>query len=74
MILLNALWNIIIAPLELVFEVIFVFAYKITNSELIAIILLSLVVSTLVLPLYMKAERIEMEEQKKELIKENTKE
>jgi membrane protein insertase Oxa1/YidC/SpoIIIJ len=63
---MNCLWEIIITPLELFYEAIFVFANKISHSELAAIILLSIVVSTLVLPLYMRAEKIEIEEQKKE--------
>ena len=66
MILLQILWNIIIAPLELIFEIIFGLALRVSNSEVIAIILLSLVVSTLVLPLYMRAEKIETEERNKE--------
>ena len=66
MVITKALWNIFIAPLELVFEVIFNLALKVTHSELIAIILLSIVVSTLVLPLYMRAEKIETEERNKE--------
>ena len=66
MLLLQILWNIIIAPLELIFEIIFGLALRVSNSEVIAIILLSLVVSTLVLPLYMRAEKIETEERNKE--------
>ena len=66
MILLQILWNIIIAPLELIFEIIFGLALRVSHSEVVAIILLSLVVSTLVLPLYMRAEKIETEERNKE--------
>lgn len=62
----KAVWNIFITPLELVFEVIFNLALKVTHSELIAIVFLSIVVSTLVLPLYMRAEKIETEERNKE--------
>ena len=60
--LFDAFWKIAIAPLELVFEVIFTLAFKLTHSEGIAILILSLVVSTLVLPLYKRAEKLEDEE------------
>ena len=66
MIVLEILRNIFLVPLELIFEVIFTLAYKITNSEGIAIIVLSLVVSTLVLPLYKRAESIEQKENAKQ--------
>ena len=66
MILLELFRNIFLAPLELVFEAIFTIAFKITHSEGLAIIVLSLVVSTLVLPLYKKAEKIEAEQREKE--------
>ena len=66
MIIVEALKNIILAPLELVFEIIFSIALKITHSEGLAIIVLSLVVSTLVLPLYKRAEMIESEEREKQ--------
>ena len=54
------------APLELIFEVIFSFAFKLTHSEGLSIIILSIVVSTLVLPLYNRAEKIEAEQRAKE--------
>lgn len=66
MLITDAFWKLFISPLELVFECIFDLAVKITQSEGIAIILLSLVVSTLVLPLYNRAEKIETEEREKE--------
>ena len=50
MIVFDILRNFILAPLELIFEVIFSFAFKLTNSEGLSIIILSIVVSTLVLP------------------------
>lgn len=64
--LFDAFWKIAIAPLELVFEVIFTLAFKLTHSEGIAVLILSLVVSTLVLPLYKRAEKLEDEERAKE--------
>lgn len=66
MILINILINTILSPLELIFEVIFTLAYNLTHSEGLAIIILSLVVSTLVLPLYKRAEKIETEQRAKE--------
>ena len=66
MIIFEILRNIFLVPLELIFEAIFTLAYKITNSEGIAIIVLSLVVSTLVLPLYKRAESIEQKENAKQ--------
>ncbi len=66
MILFDIFRNIFLAPLELIFESIFTIAYNITNSEGLAIIILSLVVSTLVLPLYKRAEKLEQEERDKE--------
>ncbi len=66
MVVLDILRNIFLAPLELIFEVIYSIAFKITSSEGMAIIILSLVVSTLVLPLYKRAEKIESEQREKE--------
>ena len=66
MVVLDILRNLILAPLELIFEVIFSFAFKLTNSEGFSIIILSIVVSTLVLPLYNRAEKIEAEQRAKE--------
>ena len=66
MIILEILRNIFLAPLELIFEVIFSIAFKITQSEGLSIIILSLAVSTLVLPLYRRAEKIEAEQRAKE--------
>ncbi len=53
-------------PLELVFDVIYTTALNITHSEGLSIICMSLVVSTLVLPLYKKAEKLEQEQRAKE--------
>ena len=64
MILLEALRNIFLVPLELVFEVIFTIALKITHSEGLAIIMLSLAINTLVLPLYKRADELQAEERR----------
>lgn len=66
MVVFEILRNIFLTPLELIFEAIFTVAYEITGREEIAIIILSLVVSTLVLPLYKRAEKIESEQRLKE--------
>ena len=66
MIILEILRNIFLAPLELIFEVIFSIAFKITQSEGLSIVILSIAVSTLVLPLYRRAEKIEVEQRAKE--------
>ena len=66
MFIFEILKNIVLAPLELIFEIIFSFAFKLTNSEGLSIIILSIVVSTLVLPLYNRAEKIEAEQRAKE--------
>ena len=66
MIIVQVLKNIFLAPLELVFEAIFQISFYITRSEGWSIILLSLVVSTLVLPLYKRAEKLESEQREKE--------
>jgi len=66
LIFVQILKNIFVVPLELVYEAIFQTAYYITRKEGIAILILSIVVSTLVLPLYMRAEKIEEEQREKE--------
>lgn len=66
MIVVDILRYVFLVPLELIFEAIFTIAFKATRSEGISIIILSLVVSTLVLPLYKKAERFEQEQRAKE--------
>ncbi len=64
--IIDILRNLLLAPLELIFEVVFTIAFKITHSEGVALIVLSVVVSTLVLPIYMRAERLEQEQRLKE--------
>lgn len=66
MVVLEILRNIFLVPLELIFEAIFTLAFNITHSEGVAIILLSLVVSTLVLPLFKRSDMIETEQRAKE--------
>ena len=62
MTLLNILYSLIVEPLRLFIEVVFFYAYKGSNSVGFSIILLSLVVNTAVLPLYMRADALQKEE------------
>ena len=64
--IVDILRNLLLAPLELIFEVVFTIAFNITHSEGVALIVLSVVVSTLVLPIYMRAEKLEQEQRSKE--------
>ena len=56
------LYTFIIAPLELLFEVIFEVANKIIGNAGLSIIFLSLAVNFLVLPLYKRADELQAEE------------
>lgn len=59
---LSALYTVIIAPLELLFEVIFTIADRIIGNAGISIIVLSIAVNFLVLPLYRRADELQAEE------------
>jgi len=54
--------SILFKPLQLIFEVIYVAAYKLIRNPGLAIIALSLVMNFLILPLYMRADAIQEEE------------
>ncbi len=60
--ILTALYNLIIGPLELFFEVIFSLAHSMTGNPGLSIILLSLVMNFLVLPLYRQADAMQARE------------
>lgn len=60
------LFNLIIAPLEFLFEFVFTVGIRILNNPLAAIICLSLVVNFLALPLYKRADVIWREENEKQ--------
>ena len=62
MAILDALYTIVISPLELLFEVIFMVANKIIGNEGVSIIFLSLAVNILILPLYKRADELQVEE------------
>lgn len=59
---LSAIYTLIIAPLELLFEVVFMVANKIIGNEGLSIIFLSIAVNFLVLPLYKRADELQKEE------------
>ncbi|MBQ6018137.1 MAG: membrane protein insertase YidC [Clostridiales bacterium] len=59
---LSMLYTLIIAPLELLFEVIFEVADKIIGNAGLSIVFLSLAVNFLVLPLYKRADELQAEE------------
>ena len=60
--ILTALYAIVISPLELLFEVIYMISYKIVGNAGTSIIILSLAVNFLVLPLYKRADELQKEE------------
>ncbi len=60
--ILTALYNLIIGPLELLFEVVFSLANRVIDHPGISIIFLSLAVNFLVLPLYKQADAMQAEE------------
>ncbi len=62
--IVNAIYNLLIGPLELLFEVIFSLANRVLNHPGLTLIFLSLAVNFLVLPLYKQADA--MQEQARE--------
>ena len=64
--LINILHTLLIKPLELVFEIIYSIANGIIGNPGLSIIALSLTMNILVLPLYMRADAMQAEEQEVE--------
>ena len=60
--LLTAVYQLLIGPLELFFEYIFGFAFRVTDNVGVSIIFLSLAMNFLVLPLYRRADAMQMAE------------
>ena len=60
------LYSIIIRPIQLFFEVVYSISYRTTGSPGLSIIALSVIMNILVLPLYMRADKIQEEQRKKE--------
>ena len=59
MTLMEILSTLLIGPLKLIFEFIFVFAYKIVGNYGLSVIVLSLVMNFLLLPLYRRTDAIQ---------------
>lgn len=57
----NGLYDLLIGPLELLFEVIFALANRVAGTPAMAIVILSLAVNFLVLPLYKRADAMQEE-------------
>ena len=62
MMFLSALYTLLISPLQLLFEVIFSIADRLTGNAGLSIIILSTAVNFLVLPLYKRADELQNEE------------
>lgn len=62
----NALYKLLIGPLELLFEVIFSLACRFVSNPGVSIIFLSLVMNFLVLPLYRRADMMQAEQREQE--------
>ena len=60
--ILEGLRQLILGPIELVLDVIFALAMKITNQPVMSIAILSLAVNLLILPLYNRADAMQKEE------------
>ena len=58
----NVLFYLFIEPLKLLFEVIFFYAFKVTRSAGLSIVVMSLVINLLLLPLYFRADKLEKEQ------------
>ena len=63
----HALYQLLIGPLELLFETVFSLAYRVVNSPGLTIVFLSLAINFLVLPLYRRADAIQTEQRDKAL-------
>ena len=67
MYILTLLYTLLIAPLELLFELIYVVAYRILHNPGMAIVFLSLAMNFLVLPLYRRADAMQEEERERSI-------
>ncbi|MBP3815791.1 MAG: YidC/Oxa1 family membrane protein insertase [Firmicutes bacterium] len=61
------LYQLLIGPLQLLFEVVYVVAYRVIHHPALAIVALSLVMNVLVLPLYRQADALQAKERDKEM-------
>lgn len=60
--ILDILYFVLIMPIQLVFETFFMVAYRLIGSPGVAIVVLSLAMNFLVLPLYMRADKMQEHE------------
>lgn len=60
--LLDALYRLVLGPLELLFDVVYALAYKVSQNPGLSIIALSLIINLLILPLYQRADALQDEE------------
>ena len=58
----HILYQFLIGPLEMLFETVYVLAYRVTENSGLSIVALSLVMNILLLPLYKRADAIQQEE------------
>lgn len=65
MLLIDSLFYLLVQPLKLLFEVVFFYAYKLTENCGLSIIAMSIVVNFLLLPLYFRADKLEKEQNDK---------
>ena len=56
------LYELIMGPLEMIFDVVYAVMFRMTNNAGLSIIALSLVINFLVLPLYKRADAMQEEE------------
>ena len=61
----TALYDLIVEPLCLLFDVVYAYMLRFTTNEGVAIIALSLVINILILPLYRRADAMQEEERKR---------
>lgn len=64
----SALYQLLIGPLQLLFEVIFVIAHRVTENPGLSIVFLSLAMNILVLPLYRRADAMQAEARDREAV------
>ena len=64
----GAIYNLLLGPLELFFEVVYTLAFKLVHNQGLAIIFLSLAMNFLVLPLYKQADKMQAKERDIELM------
>ena len=56
------LYKLVLGPLELLFDVVYTLALRMTHSEGLSLIFLSLAINLLVLPMYNRADALQAEE------------